>query len=172
MINREDLTYSYNHRGYTILYKGKSIGGSGVLPTAKVTSTQANSEFFKQRAEIAISGVLKGRRPDLVQKIRLIDSEEPSMLTQVDAVKTYAREVIDKFPIREHYVLYVDSLDNGYFRVFAILKWREAEAGRWLLRAKIQEKIGAMGYKSLVYVFYEHEGLPYSDHDNRGEVND
>ena len=163
MINREDLSYSYNHRGYTILYKGKPIGGAGLLPTAKVRNTNGNREFHKGQAEIAIRGILEGRRADLAQNIPDFDVdavEEVSILTQVDAVKTYAREVINKFPIREPFVLHVDSLDNGYFRVFAILKWREVEAGRWLLRSKIQEKIAAKGYKAMVYVFYEHEGMP------------
>ena len=60
---REDFTYEYSRRGYMIFYKGQSIGGGGILNTAKgPTGRQVVPQLleYKKYAETAIQNILVG----------------------------------------------------------------------------------------------------------------
>lgn len=49
-MNANDLSYSYDTKGYMMYYKGKPIGGAGIDKYAK--GCKANLKLFKEQAEL------------------------------------------------------------------------------------------------------------------------
>lgn len=76
-MKREDFTYQYSPNGYTIFYKGVSIGGAGVmLPRAKPLHwkhSRANLKQFSEEAKYDIDRIISGtgqkRFYDAIEKI-------------------------------------------------------------------------------------------------------
>lgn len=60
-IDKRDLSYRYNHRGYMMLYKGQPIGGAGILSHIKKRNTRQNRDFFKEQAELTKRDIMLGR---------------------------------------------------------------------------------------------------------------
>jgi hypothetical protein len=71
-LNKEDFTYTSDVNSYMIYYRGKPIGGAGVLlPRAKPLHwehTRANITFFRDQAELSISNILSGNMSHYAQK--------------------------------------------------------------------------------------------------------
>jgi hypothetical protein len=61
-MERSDFSYNYNANGYMIQYKGKNIGGAGVmLPRRKPLrgkQSMSNCKYFQEQAELAISNLI------------------------------------------------------------------------------------------------------------------
>lgn len=73
IIKEEDLNFSYSHRGYTMLYKGESIGGAGVLDGVEVRNTKGNRDFFKEQGTITKRQILNGRARDYIKRIKELE---------------------------------------------------------------------------------------------------
>jgi hypothetical protein len=63
MLNRDDFTYTYTVNGYEVFYKGKSLGGAGVLlPRQKPLHwrhARANLKLFREDAERKINHLME-----------------------------------------------------------------------------------------------------------------
>ncbi len=70
-INPKELTFTYDHTGYQLEYKGVMIGGAGALHGA--ASTQANIQFYYNQGKIARRNILQhGNCPDFMKQ-NLVD---------------------------------------------------------------------------------------------------
>ena len=58
-INPDDITYTYNKKGYTLYYKGKPVGGAGVDKYAK--GCPSNVWLFQESAKLEKQAILNGR---------------------------------------------------------------------------------------------------------------
>lgn len=79
-LSREDLTYKADGSGYMIFYKGKAIGGAGILKSAKLTPHIAslNAKMFGEDAERDICQILSDNEylaTRYTEKIKEIESE-------------------------------------------------------------------------------------------------
>lgn len=76
-LKREDLHYTYDHFGYNLTYKGRSIGGAGVKEKGR--RIHSNLKFHKSQAEMEIDHLIKGhgdkRFYDAIQKIEDTDKQ-------------------------------------------------------------------------------------------------
>ena len=69
----KDFSYMANHIGYRVFYKGRPIGGSGIIPTHTMhwRHRQRNTEEFTRLANRDIDQILAGRgRRDMVEIIK------------------------------------------------------------------------------------------------------
>jgi len=78
-MTRSDFNYTYNARGYIILYKGKPIGGAGILPSARGPrgrAVQKQLDDYQRQAEARIRNLLTGNTGRLMgEAIRKIDTQ-------------------------------------------------------------------------------------------------
>lgn len=58
---REDFNVRYSCRDYSVIYKGKPIGGAGVAPGVKVRNTRSNRQHYLAQGQITINAILNGR---------------------------------------------------------------------------------------------------------------
>jgi len=73
MIQKSDITYTYDSFGYMLHYKGVNIGGAGTLGREKrVTS---NLKFYKDQAEVEKRNILQGRLGRFRKIIKEIDEK-------------------------------------------------------------------------------------------------
>ena len=69
-----DISYSYDTRGYMMMYKGKPIGGAGISREAK--ASRANLKLFRQSADATKREILSGRISEPMKRaIAKIDDE-------------------------------------------------------------------------------------------------
>lgn len=54
----EDISYTYDARGYMMYYKGQPIGGAGIDRTAR--PSRANIKLFKRSAEVTKRELVAG----------------------------------------------------------------------------------------------------------------
>lgn len=74
MINANDITYSYNSRGYMMYYKEQPIGGAGIDKSSK--GSRANIELFHQQAKLTKNRLLQGYgNKYMLEKIEKIKSQ-------------------------------------------------------------------------------------------------
>lgn len=78
MINANDISYSYNTRGYMLYYKGKPIGGAGIDKNAK--GCRSNLKLFKEQAELDKRAILNGYAKRYLDVIADIDKEEKNSM--------------------------------------------------------------------------------------------
>jgi len=72
-MKKEDLTFTYNHFGYMIQYKGNNIGGAGTDGTGKRTG--ANLKLFRELAKSEIQSIINGHIDEYkLKEINKIDS--------------------------------------------------------------------------------------------------
>jgi len=76
-IKPKDLTFTYDHFGYQLTYKGKRIGGAGSDGTGK--KLPSNLTFYKQQAEIAKRDILQSGRCPKFMKQNIIDIDNGSL---------------------------------------------------------------------------------------------
>ena len=55
----EDISYTYNTRGYMMYYKGQPIGGAGIDKTAR--GCRSNLKLFKHSADVTKRDLVAGR---------------------------------------------------------------------------------------------------------------
>lgn len=73
-MNANDLSYSYDTKGYMMYYKGKPIGGAGIDKYAK--GCKANLKLFKEQAELTKKRLLNGHGDKYMRdNILAIDKE-------------------------------------------------------------------------------------------------
>lgn len=71
-LNPADVTFTYGHHGYTIVYKGIPIGGAGLLNNNQ--KKKSNLKLFRQQAETTRRNILDNKmRSDMRLKIKNIN---------------------------------------------------------------------------------------------------
>lgn len=74
VIDPDQLGYCYNHRSYTITYKGHDIPGGAVHPDKKVRNTEGARKFFRDQGRVERNNILAGRgRPDILEGIEKVE---------------------------------------------------------------------------------------------------
>lgn len=74
MINANDISYSYNTKGYMLYYKGKPIGGAGIDKNVK--GCRSNLRLFKEQAEFDKRAIINGYANRYLDVIADIDKEK------------------------------------------------------------------------------------------------
>jgi len=76
MYKREDFTFTYDHFGYMIQYKGLPVGGAGCIKPYYNSKRRvpSNLQFYKEQAEITINAILDNRIvPHMKKAMQQID---------------------------------------------------------------------------------------------------
>lgn len=62
VLREKDFSYTYNAEGYMIQYKGKNIGGAGIIGKSKSRgkARQADLNMYRGQAENDIAAILTG----------------------------------------------------------------------------------------------------------------
>ena len=77
-LKKEDFSFTYDHYGYQVTYKGKRIGGAGTFNrSGRINPT--NLTFYRQQAEITIRDILQGGRCQDFMKQNIIDIDNGSL---------------------------------------------------------------------------------------------
>lgn len=90
MINANDISYSYNTKGYMFYYKGKPIGGAGIDKNAK--GCQSNLKLFKEQAELDKRAILNGYAKRYLDAIADIDKEETKTVWIIERGSLYSSD--------------------------------------------------------------------------------
>lgn len=78
-LNASDFTSTADPYGYKLFYKGRPIGGAGVLNRNTKTRVTASSDrsLFKRSAGLAIASLVDGRGPQyMIDEIKMINQSE------------------------------------------------------------------------------------------------
>lgn len=75
-INPDDVSYTYDTRGYMMYYKDQPIGGAGILPSAK--GCRSNLKLFKHSAEIDKHRILQGIDARYMEEIKRVNQRTTS----------------------------------------------------------------------------------------------
>ena len=76
-MDRKNFSYTCNAEGYMIQYKGKNIGGTGIIGKYKGRNKTRQINDYKQQAEKTIDELCNNRGYQyMVNKIQEIDCEE------------------------------------------------------------------------------------------------
>ena len=90
MVNANDISYSYNTKGYMFYYKGKPIGGAGIDKNAK--GCQSNLKLFKEQAELDKRAILNGYAKRYLDAIADIDKEETKTVWIIERGNLYSSD--------------------------------------------------------------------------------
>ena len=85
-----DISYSYNTKGYMFYYKGKPIGGAGIDKNAK--GCQSNLKLFKEQAELDKRAILNGYAKRYLDAIADIDKEETKTVWIIERGSLYSSD--------------------------------------------------------------------------------
>ena len=73
MFNPDNLSYSYDKKGYKLFYKGVCIGGAGISKEAK--GCISDIKLFKELAEREVNRIKHGVNCDIyLHRIQAIES--------------------------------------------------------------------------------------------------
>lgn len=90
MVNANDISYSYNTKGYMFYYKGKPIGGAGIDKNTK--GCQSNLKLFKEQAELDKRAILNGYAKRYLDAIADIDKEETKTVWIIERGNLYSSD--------------------------------------------------------------------------------
>lgn len=110
-MNPNDITYTYSTRGYMLYYKGKPIGGVGILPEAK--GCRSNVKLYRDYAENEKRKILSGFVNEMFSSAMKKIDEEIKRENFFDKI----REILE--------TMYFDRDDHGYMHYEIYADYRD-----------------------------------------------